>query len=491
MRDRLFIDGRWQAPAGGGDFAVENPATGELLQRVPAGTGEDIDRAVLAARRAFDGGWGRSRGADRAELLDRFAERISARGEELARLEVLDNGKPLPEALWDIDDAAGCFAMYAGLARELDERSEQSLALPDARFSSVVRLEPVGVAGQIIPWNYPLLMAAWKVAPALAAGATAVLKPSELTPLTALELGAIAEEIGLPPGVLNVVTGTGPAAGEPLTRHPQVDKLAFTGSVPTGRRVMMAAAQEIKNVSLELGGKSPFVVFADADVEAAVEWVMFGIFWNQGQVCSATSRLLVEQGLAPRLCARLAEEAKKLRIGDGLVPGTQLGPLVSRAQHEKVLGFIERARKEKIPLLTGGGRPAGFERGWFVEPTIFADVPVTSELWREEVFGPVLAVRTFREEDEAVRLANDTPFGLAAAVMSADLERCRRVARRFRAGIVWINCSQPTFSQAPWGGMKQSGIGRELGEWGLANYLEVQQITSYDSAAPWGWYLEP
>jgi betaine-aldehyde dehydrogenase len=490
MRDRLFIDGRWQASAGGFDLAVENPATEKLLQRVPAGTAEDIDRAALAARRAFEGGWGRSRGADRAELLGLFAERISARREELARIEVLDNGKPLPEALWDIDDAAGCFAMYAALARELDARGEQPLALPDARFSSVVRLAPVGVAGQIIPWNYPLLMAAWKVAPALAAGATVVLKPSELTPLTALELGAIAEEIGLPPGVLNVVTGTGPEAGEPLTRHPQVDKLAFTGSVPTGRRVMMAAAQEIKNVSLELGGKSPFVVFADADVEAAVEWVMFGIFWNQGQVCSATSRLLVEQGLAPRLCTRLAEEAKKLRIGDGLVPGTLLGPLVSRAQHEKVLGFIDRARREKIPLLTGGGRPPGCDRGWFLEPTIFADVPVASELWREEVFGPVLAVRTFRDEDEAVRLANDTPFGLAAAVMSADLERCRRVARRFRAGIVWINCSQPTFSQAPWGGMKQSGIGRELGEWGLANYLEVQQITSYDSSAPWGWYLK-
>jgi betaine-aldehyde dehydrogenase len=381
--------------------------------------------------------------------------------------------------------------MYADLAEELEGRRERELALPDARFSSVVRLTPVGVAGQIVPWNYPLLMAAWKVAPALAAGATAVLKPSELTPLTALELGAIAEEVELPAGVLNIVSGTGPAAGEPLTRHPGVDKLAFTGSVPTGRRVMMAAAQEIKNVSLELGGKSPFVVFADADVEAAVEWVMFGIFWNQGQVCSATSRLLVEEPLAPKLCARLAAEAKRIRIGDGLAPGTQLGPLVSRGQYDKVLGFIDRARAEGLPMLTGGGRPPGFERGWFVEPTLFADVPVESELWREEVFGPVLAVRSFRDEAEAVRLANDSPFGLAAAVMSADLERCRRVARSFRAGIVWINCSQPTFSQAPWGGMKQSGIGRELGEWGLANYLEVQQITTYDSREPWGWYLKP
>ncbi|MEO8195550.1 MAG: aldehyde dehydrogenase family protein [Thermoanaerobaculia bacterium] len=491
MRDRLFIDGQWQAPAGGGTLEVENPATGEVFHQAPAGTAADIDRAVVAARRAFEGGWGGTTGTHRATFLRAFADGIAARRDELARLEVLDNGKPLPEALWDIDDAAGCFAMYAELAIGLDGRQEQSVDLPDARFSSRVRLEPVGVAGQIIPWNYPLLMAAWKVAPALAAGATVVLKPSELTPLTALELGVIAEEIGLPPGVLNVVSGTGPEAGEPLTLHREVDKLAFTGSVPTGRRVMMAAAQEVKNVSLELGGKSPFIVFADADVEAAVEWLMFGIFWNQGQVCSATSRLLVEKALAPRLLARLAEEARKIPIGDGLAPGTLLGPLVSRSQYDKVLGFIDRARAASIPLLTGGGRPAGRERGYFLEPTIFVDVPVESELWREEVFGPVLAVRTFSDEAEAVRLANDTPFGLAAAVMSADLERCRRVARRFRAGIVWINCSQPTFSQAPWGGMKQSGIGRELGEWGLANYLEVKQVTSYDSTEPWGWYLRP
>ncbi|MBP7587871.1 MAG: aldehyde dehydrogenase family protein [Thermoanaerobaculia bacterium] len=491
MRDRLYIDGQWQSPAAGGTFAVENPATGEVIHQAPAATAADVDRAVLAARRAFTGSWGATTGAARAVLLRAFAERITARREELAALEVRDNGKPLPEALWDVDDAAGCFAMYADLAVELDGRQESSLALPDSRFSSQVRLEPVGVAGQIIPWNYPLLMAAWKVAPALAAGATVVLKPSELTPLTALELGAIADEIGLPAGVLNILSGTGAEAGEPLTQHREVDKLAFTGSVPTGRRVMMAAAQEVKNVSLELGGKSPFVVFADADVEAAVEWVMFGIFWNQGQVCSATSRLLVEEALAPRLLARLAEEAGKIPIGDGFAPGTLLGPLVSRGQYEKVVGFIDRARAEKIPLLTGGGRPPGLERGYFLEPTIFADVPVDSELWREEVFGPVLAVRSFRGEDEAVRLANDTRFGLAAAVMSADLDRCRRVARRFRAGIVWINCSQPTFSQAPWGGMKQSGIGRELGRWGLENYLEVKQVTTYESSEPWGWYLKP
>jgi betaine-aldehyde dehydrogenase len=491
MRDRLFIDGKWQAPAAGGTIPVMNPATEELLHQAPAAGAEDVDRAVRAARRAFEGGWGTTSGAERARYLDAIAADITARRDELARLEVLDNGKPLPEALWDIDDAAGCFAMYAELARELDGRQNRPIALPDARFSSKVRLQPVGVAGQIIPWNYPLLMAAWKVAPALAAGATMVLKPSELTPLTALELGAIAAAVELPPGVLNVVTGTGPGAGEPLTRHPEVDKLAFTGSVPTGSRVMAAAAQAIKNVSLELGGKSPFVVFGDSDIEAAVEWVMFGIFWNQGQVCSATSRLLVEESLAPKLVERLVAEARKIRIGDGMAPGTLLGPLVSKAQHEKVTGFVERAKAAGIPLATGGGRPEGFARGYFFEPTLFIDVPVEAEIWREEVFGPVLVARSFKTEEEALRLANDSRFGLAAAVMSADRERAERVARKLHAGIVWINCSQPTFSQAPWGGMKQSGIGRELGLWGLDNYLEVQQITAYESRDPWGWYLKP
>ncbi len=491
MRDRLFIDGRWEAPVAGGTLEIVNPATEELLGRAPAASAEDVDRAVHAARRAFESGWGTTTGAERAPFLEKIAAAITARREELARLEVVDNGKPLPEALWDIDDAAACFTMYAELARELDARQDRPLALPDARFSSKVRLQPVGVAGQIIPWNYPLLMASWKVAPALAAGATMVLKPSELTPLTALELGAIAEEIDLPPGVLNVVTGTGPGAGEPLTRHPEIDKLAFTGSVPTGARVMTAAAQAIKNVSLELGGKSPFIVFGDSDVEAAVEWVMFGIFWNQGQVCSATSRLLVEESLAPRLIERLVAEARKIQIGDGMADGTLLGPLVSSGQFYKVQGYVERAKAAGIPLATGGGRPAEFDRGYFFEPTLFTDVPVDAEIWREEVFGPVLVARTFKSEDEAIRLANDTRFGLAAAVMSADLERANRVARKLRAGIVWINCSQPTFTQAPWGGVKQSGIGRELGQWGLENYLEVQQITSYESRDPWRWYLKP
>ena len=491
MREKLYVDGRWQAPVQGGHFEVVNPATEEVIHQAPAGTAGDVDRAVAAARAAFEGGWARTTGKERALFLRRIAEGIASRKDELARLEVLDNGKPLPEAAWDIDDTAGCFAYYAELAEELDGRQDEPVALPDARFRSWVRLEPVGVAGAIIPWNYPMLMAAWKVAPALAAGATMVLKPSELTPLTALELAAIAGEAGLPPGVLNVVTGLGAEAGAALSRHPGVDKLAFTGSVPTGRRIMSAAAQDIKNVSLELGGKSPFIVFDDADVARAAEWVMFGVFWNQGQVCSATSRLIVHTRLAAPLLDRLCVEAAKIPIGDGLGEGVLLGPMVSRGQYEKVLGFVERGERAGVTLVAGGQRPPGLSRGYFLQPTIFADVPEACELWREEIFGPVLSVRTFSDEAEALRLANDSPYGLAAAVMSSDLERCRRVSRELRAGIVWINCSQPTFSQAPWGGRKRSGIGRELGRWGLENYLEVKQVTSYDSDAPWGWYIKP
>ncbi len=492
MRDRLFIDGKWQAPAKGGTFPVIDPATEELVHRAPAGTKEDIDAAVKAARLAFDQGpWPRLSGRERAKVLRRISDIILARKHDLARLEVIDNGKPLPEAIWDMEDTAGCFAFYAGLAEELDDNPEEAIALAEPRFSSKVVREPIGVAGAIIPWNYPLLMASWKVAPALAAGCTMVLKPSELTPLTALELGAIVEEAGLPAGVLNIVTGLGAEAGQPLSEHPGVDKLAFTGSVPTGAKIMAAAARDIKNVSLELGGKSPFVVFADSDIEKAVEWIMFGIFWNQGQVCSATSRVLVEDSLYPALMERLVAESAKIRIGNGLEDGTLLGPLVSKGQYDKVLAAIERGKTEDAVVAGGGKRPAGLDKGYFLEPTILTDMTEDSFVWTEEIFGPVVCVRPFRDEADAIRIANDSRFGLAAAVMSKDKARCERVARAFRAGIVWINCSQPTFTEAPWGGYKQSGIGRELGRWGLSNYLETKQITAFNSEEPWGWYIKP
>jgi betaine-aldehyde dehydrogenase len=491
MQDKLYIDGAWVYPARGGTLDVIDPATEEVIHKAPAGTAEDIDRAVKAARSAFDHGpWPKISGSERAKILRAIAGIITEKREFLARLEVADNGKPLPEALWDIDDVAGCFNFYAGLAEDLEANPEETIPLGEPRFSSSVVREPLGVVGAITPWNYPLLMVSWKVAPALAAGCTIVLKPSELTPLTALELGVIAEEAGLPAGVLNIVTGTGPEAGQPLTEHPLVDKLAFTGSVPTGRKVMIAGAQDIKNVSLELGGKSPFVVFADADIEKAVEWILFGIFWNQGQVCSATSRVLIEESAYDAVLARLCEEAAKITIGNGMDDGTLLGPIVSKGQYDKIVAAIERGKAEGATIAYGGARAPGFERGYFLQPTVLTDMAEDSFVWTEEIFGPVVCVKPFKDEADAIRMANDSRFGLAAAVMSADLDRAERVARAFRAGIVWINCSQPTFTEAPWGGYKQSGIGRELGRWGLANYLETKQITRLNSDEPWGWYIK-
>ena len=488
MDPKLYVDGAWVAPASGATLEVINPATETAFARIGAGSRADIDGAATAARQAFDRGWRQTTGRERAHFLRAIAAGIRAKLPELARLEVEDNGKPLPEAEWDIGDAAGCFEYYAGLAEELDQRQGQPVAVPDDRFRSSVRYEPIGVAGQIIPWNYPLLMAAWKVAPALAAGCTMVLKPSELTSLTALRLAEIAHAAGLPKGVLNVVTGTGAEAGAPLASHPLVGKLAFTGSVPTGRAVMTAAAASIKAVSLELGGKSPFVIFADSDLDAAVEWIMFGIFWNQGQVCSATSRVLIEDSAYRDVLDRLVAASRRIAIGDGLTPGVKLGPLVSESQHRKVMGLVSQGQRDGARLVSGGARPPGLDRGYFLQPTILDGVPDNSRLWGEEVFGPVVCVRPFKTEEEAVATANASLYGLAAAVMSADETRCQRVAANLDAGIVWVNCSQPTFTEAPWGGMKQSGIGRELGRWGLDNYLEVKQITAYTSAKPWGWY---
>ena len=491
MKNGLYINGAYVPSVSGEFLDVFDPSNNEVVHKVARAGADDVDTAVKAARAAFDTGpWPRMTGTERAAVLRNMGDEIAARTDELARMEVLDNGKPLPEAVWDIDDTAGVFHFYADLAERLDNSAEEEITLGMDGFTSKAVKEPVGVTGAIIPWNFPMLMASWKVAPALAAGCTMVLKPSEVTPLTALELGEIANKAGLPVGVLNIVTGFGPEAGQPLTKHPGVDKLAFTGSVPTGSHIMAAAAKDLKTVSLELGGKSPLVVFADTPIEEAVEWIMFGIFWNQGEVCSATSRVLIEAPIYDAVIERLAEEAKKIKIGHGLEAGVLLGPLVNKSQHEKVLAAIEKGRSEGARVVTGGGIPKGFELGCFVEPTILADAPLDSWVWNEEIFGPVVCIRPFETEAEAIELANRSEYGLAAAVMSADTERAERVARAFRAGIVWINCSQPTFTEAPWGGYKKSGIGRELGVWGLNNYLETKQITTYDRSKPWGWYIK-
>lgn len=490
-RTRLYIDGKFTAPEDGGYFPAIDPATEEAFAEVAAGQAGDIDRAVRAARRAFDAGeWSGLDGPARADILRRIAEGIRGRLTEIALVEVRDNGKPIPEAEWDVADAAFCFDYYAGLAAENAGRKAEEVDVGDARFRASVSREPLGVVGAITPWNFPLLMAVWKVAPALAAGCTIVLKPSELCSLSCEMLAEVIDAAGVPPGVFNLVTGTGPEAGQALADHPLVDKVAFTGSVATGRKVMQAASAGIRTVSLELGGKSPFIIFEDCDIDTAVEWVLFGIFWNKGEVCSATSRVLVQRGIFDRLVERLRIAAEAIAIGSGKTPGVKLGPLVSKNQYDKVLDAIEAGKRSGARLVTGGDRPEGFDRGYFLRPTIFSGVPTDSTIWREEIFGPVVCVNAFDTEQEALTLANDSAYGLAAAVMSDDLERCERVAAKLRAGIVWVNCSQPTFTQVPWGGRKMSGIGRELGRAGFDACFETKQITRFDHRERWGWYLE-
>jgi betaine-aldehyde dehydrogenase len=477
MRNQLYINGSWSPPAGGGTIEVFNPYTEEVLHRVAAGGPEDVDRAVAAARAALPG-WRALSGAARGKYLQAMADGVAARREELARLSSSNNGKPLAESAVDMQDVISSFSYYARLATELDHKQNSNVAVPDPSYRAKLTLEPVGVAGLIVPWNFPLVTTSWKVGPALAAGCTVVLKPSEVTPIVELELGAIAHAAGLPPGVLNIVTGTGPGVGAPMTTHRDVAKISFTGSNAVGARVMAAAASGPKAIGLELGGKSPILVFADADLDQAAELVVGGIFYNAGQMCSATSRLLVEKSVAPALLERVVMAARELKMGDPLDTATRMGPLTTRAQFDKVNSYIERGVKEGLRLLIGGGRPKDTARGWFVAPTIFTDVPTESALWREEIFGPVLCTRTFASEAEAIGLANDSDFGLVATVATRDAARAERVADALEAGHVWINSPQTIFVETSWGGFKGSGIGRELGPWGLDAYLEVKHKTT-------------
>jgi betaine-aldehyde dehydrogenase len=393
-------------------------------------------------------------------------------------------GKPIAEAEFDVADAAHCFEYYAGLAGKVHG---ETLNVPDNAFSLVVR-EPVGVVGQIIPWNYPILMAAWKLAPALAAGCTVVLKPAEQTPLSALLFGEIFQGLDLPPGVVNIVTGD-EVAGTALVADPRVDKIAFTGSAEVGKVIVRGCADGMKRMSMELGGKNPNIVFADADFEQAVDGALFGAFANQGEVCSAGSRLLVERPIYDELVAALQKKIGRIVLGDPMKRETKMGPLVTVEHTDKVLRYIEEGRREGR-LVAGGSRAnvAGLPNGNFIQPTIFADVRPDARIAREEIFGPVLSVLPFNTEDEAIRLANDTPFGLAGAVWTRDVYRGIRVLKQIRAGILWLNTYHPTYNEAPWGGYKQSGFGRELGSHGIEHYLETKQININLTDAPIGWY---
>jgi len=443
---------------------------------VPAASAVDVDRAVLAARRAFDGGsWGSAVSErDRAAVMFRIAEGVRARRDELAELEVLDCGKPIADARGDIDEVAFMFEYYAGWATKI--RGDIPPVGP-AAMSLIVK-EPVGVCGLIVPWNYPMLMAAQKVAPALAAGCTVVLKPAEQTPLTALEMARIAQEAGLPAGVLNVVTGLGPDAGGPLLVHRGVDKISFTGSKEIGKQIMRTCADQLKRVTLELGGKSPNIVFADASLAAAIPGTCNGIFGNQGEVCSAGSRVFVEASIYDEALAAMSAHAAAIRLGSGLDPATTMGPLVSSEQLQRVRSYVGIGNDEGATVAFQGVAPTdpALADGYFQAPVIFEARSNDLRIAREEIFGPVMTVLPFHDVDEVVRLANDTEYGLAAAIWTLDIATALNTARAVRAGVVWINDSQPAPSETMWGGYKQSGIGRELGPYGLEAYLESKQI---------------
>jgi betaine-aldehyde dehydrogenase len=481
----LFMDGGF-VPGAGAQREIVDPATREVIATVPDATPEDVNRAVAAARRVFDEGeWPSTPAVERGRILLKLAGLVRERAAELAALETRNTGKPIVEAEYDIADVAACFEYYGGLATKIHG---EVVPVPDGALALALR-EPIGVAAQIIPWNYPLLMAAWKLAPAICAGCTAVLKPAEETPLTALTLATSFADAGLPPGVVNIVTGDGPHVGARLVAHRDVDKIAFTGSPDVGRQIMQSAAGTLKKVSLELGGKSPSIFFADSDFESAVAGALFGVFLNQGEVCSAGSRILVERPIYRRFVDAMVEKAKSIRLGNGLDRDTQMGPLITETHRARVRGYQEIGKGE-AKLALGGGVPAGesYARGYFVEPTIFYDVDNRARIAQEEIFGPVACVIPFDNEEAALNIANDTNYGLAAAVWSRDIFRVMRVVRALRAGVVWVNQTQISAIEAPWGGYKQSGFGRELGRWGLEEYLQTKQVYINVDDRKFEWY---
>ena len=471
---KLLINNQFVPSQTGATFPTLNPATGVEIAQVAEADAADVDKAVKAARHAFERGpWHKTSATQRGRLLYRLADLIEQNAEELARLETLDNGKPLAVARGaDLKLTVACFRYYAGWADKI-----QGKTIPiGGDYFCYTRLEPVGVVGQIIPWNFPLLMLAWKLAPALAAGNTIVMKPAEQTPLTALRVGELIVEAGFPPGVVNILAGYGPTAGAAIANHMDVDKVAFTGSTEVGHLIMEAAAKSnLKRVTLELGGKSPNIVFADADMDEAIEGSHFALFFNQGQCCCAGSRLFVEEKGYDEFVEKSVARAKKRTVGDPFDPKTEQGPQVDEAQFDKVMSYIEAGKSEGASLLCGGKRVG--DRGYFISPAVFADVTDNMKIAEEEIFGPVLSIIKFRDLEEVIERANKTMYGLAAGVWTSDITKALAIANNVRAGTVWVNCYDVFDAAAPFGGFKQSGMGRELGEYGLQQYTEVKTVT--------------
>jgi acyl-CoA reductase-like NAD-dependent aldehyde dehydrogenase len=472
---RLLIGGDWVPANGGGVTDVMNPATGELLTRVARADASDVDRAVSAASSAFENpAWRWMPANERGHLLYKMAELVAERAADIAQAETLNVGKPLFQAEDDVQTVVDCFRYYAGAARLLQGATP---AVPTNFFSYTLR-EPIGVCVGIVPWNFPFQITAWKVAPALAAGNTVILKPASRTPLSALMLGQIGLDAGLPPGVLNVVTGPGAQIGEALASHPLVGKISLTGETRTGARIMQLASDGIKRISLELGGKSPSLIFADADLDQAVTASLTAIYFNAGQMCAARSRILVQQEVHDEFVARMAERARRLRVGNPMDRATHMGPMISPDQVETVEGYVESGVKEGATLTLGGCRPddPALQRGHYYMPTLFDHVSNDMRIAQEEIFGPVASVISFRTEEEGVRLANATRYGLAATVWTGDVKRAHRVARQIRAGGVWVNTNMTLFNETPFGGYKASGMGRELGLESLHSYTEVKHV---------------
>lgn len=484
---KMYINGKFTDAIAGATRAIRNPANDAVIALVAEAQTEDAEMAILAARSAFDNGpWRKTSAQERGKLLLKLAANIRSHFEELVVIEVRNNGKPKREAEFDIEDAANCFEFYAGLATKIHGETMQ---VPANSFSYVLR-EPIGVCVQIIPWNYPLLMAAWKLAPALAAGNCCVLKPSELTPLSALRLAELINETGFPEGVVNIITGDGAVCGSALINHPSIDKIAFTGGTLTGKKIMEAASKNLKRVTLELGGKNPAIFFDDCDMDLAIDWGLFAAFANQGQVCSAGSRLLIQDTIYDEFMKRFLNKIPDIKIGYGMAEGTAMGPLISKAHREKVEAYIRLGLEEGATLIAGGTRPTdeALQDGYFLSPTVFAGVTNSMRIAKEEIFGPVCTLHRFTTEDEAIKLANDTEYGLAAGIFTRNLSLAHRFTQALRTGVVWVNNFQPTYNEMPWGGYKQSGIGRELGLYGIEAYLETKQVNINLDETPVGWY---